>query len=382
MRAAENASAEFTPAEIDRARRYRRPLYTARLMNIGLGTLVLVVFSFSPAGSGLNDALDSLPWWGHVLALTAIVLCVLTAVRLPVAFWAGYVHEHRFELSTQTPGGWFVDRLKGLAVGILLTSAGLLALVGVARAFPAAWPAVAAPGAAVLVVFLGFIAPIVLEPIFHRFEPLADSDLDREIRGLATDAGVPVRRVLVADASRRTRKANAYVSGLGRTRRIVFFDTLLAASRSREIKLVAAHELAHRRERHVLKGTALGALGAAVFALILWALTRSGAVLDAIDAAQAGDPSIVPFVLFLALILELLALPFGTALSRRWERTADRISLELTNDVEAFVSAHRELARSNLSDLDPPRSLYVLLFTHPTPPERIGYARRWKAARG
>ena len=357
------------------------PSTSPGLTNIGLGMAVLVVASFSAVGANLSDSLGALPWWGHVLTLTVIVLFVHTAVRLPVSFWAGHLHEHRFGLSTQSPSGWFVDRLKGFAVGSVLTAGGLLALVWIARTLPEAWPIVAASCAALLVVLGGFIAPVALEPIFHRFEPLKDSDLDRDIRALAEDAGVPVRNVLVANTSRRTRRANAYVSGLGRTRRVVFFDTLIAQSRPGEIKLVAAHELAHRRERHVAKGTALGALGAAVLILILWALTNSEALSDAIDASGVADPGIVPFFLLLASLLELLSLPFGSALSRRWERAADRISLELTGDVEAFVSAHRDLALSNLSDLDPPRGLFLLLFTHPTPPKRIGNARRWLAAR-
>ncbi len=380
MSALADARADFTAAEVARARSYRRPLYAARLGNIGVGLVVLAVLAFAAVGETLSDLLTGLPWAAEVLVLTAIVLGVLAVVRLPIGYWAGYRHEHRFGLSTQGLRGWFADRGKGLAVGIALTSAGLIGLLGSARLFPEAWPAVAAAGGAALVVFLSFIAPIILEPIFHRFEPLPDRGLDSRIRELANRAGVPVRDVLVADASRRTRKANAYVSGFGRTRRVVFFDTLLEEARSRGLMLVTAHELAHRRERHVLKGTLLGAGGTASIVLILYAVTRSDTILEAIGADEFADPAVIPFVLLLGAILELLVLPFGSALSRRWERIADRISLELTDDVDAFITAHRELARSNLSDLDPPRSLYAILFTHPTPPERISFARRWQAA--
>src|SRR5207302_8681948 len=126
--------------------------------------------------------------------------------------------------STQGAGGWLLDRVKAFAVGVALTSLGVLGLVGLARALPRAWPLVAAPGAALLVFALGLLAPIVLEPLFNRFAPLEDPGLAAELRALAERARVPVRDVLVADASRRTRKANAYVSGIGRTRRVVLFD--------------------------------------------------------------------------------------------------------------------------------------------------------------
>ena len=258
---------------------------------------------------------------------------------------------------------------------MVLTSLALFSLVALARALPDTWPAIAAPGAAVLVVALGFVAPVLLEPIFNRFTPLDDAALAESLRALSESAGVPVRDVLVADASRRTTKANAYVSGIGRTRRVVLYDTLLRASGADEVRLVTAHELAHRRERHVAKGMALGAIGAMAFILVLYGLLSWPAVLGAIDVSGAGDPRIAPFVLLVAAGLEILSLPFGASLSRRWERTADRISLELTGDLGAFEAAHLALARSNLSDLDPPRAVYLALFSHPTPPERLAAAR-------
>ena len=258
-----------------------------------------------------------------------------------------------------------------------MTSLLLFSLVALARAFPREWPAVAAPGAAALVLALVFVAPLVLEPLFNRFAPVADGELADDLRGLGERAGVPLREVLVADASRRTRKQNAYVSGIGGTRRVVVYDTLLETG-PRRVRLVVAHELGHRRAGHVAKLTLLAMLGAAAAVLALWALLRSHAVLAAIGASGAGDPRIAPFALLVASALETAALPLGAALSRRFERAADAASLELTDDPGAFEEAHRELARSNLSDLGPPRWLYVLLFTHPTAPERIAAARRWE----
>jgi STE24 endopeptidase len=204
----------------------------------------------------------------------------------------------------------------------------------------------------------------VLEPLFNRCSPLQDATLAAELRRLAQRAGIPIRDVLVQNTSRRTRKANAYVSGLARTRRVVVSDTLLEGASPAEVRLVVAHELGHQRERHVLFGTLLAMAGAVTAAVVVWALLGT----------RVGDPTRIPLVLLIGLGIALASLPALTALSRRWERAADRYSLELTCDRAAYATAFRRLAQTNLTDLDPPRLLYLLLFTHPTPPERLAAA--------
>jgi peptidase M48-like protein/CAAX prenyl protease-like protein len=302
-----------------------------------------------------------------------------TVARLPLSVYR-YRHERRWEFSTQGVGGWVADLAKGLAISLVLVGLTMLGLVGAARAFPHAWPVVAAAAAAALVLLLSFVAPVVLEPVFNRFRPLPDERLTAELCALADRAGVPVRDVLVADASRRTRKHNAYVSGLGRTRRVVIWDTLLEQGNERGVKVVAAHELGHRRLRHVAWGTLVGMAGAAASVVALWAVLRWSWLRDALDVTGAGDPGVVPFVIAFSTALDLAAVPLWTAMSRRFERSADRFSLELTQDPEAYESVHRGLALANLSDLDPPRLYYLALHGHPTAPERVAAGRAWKAA--
>jgi STE24 endopeptidase len=181
--------------------------------------------------------------------------------------------------------------------------------------------------------------------------------------------------MLVTDASRRTTKYNAYVSGLGPTRRLVLFDTLLEDAPRGELRGVVAHELGHRRFGHVAQGTGLAMLGAAAGVLVLWLVFEWDGLVSAAGATGMGDPRAVPLVMLVPWVLEIAALPFETWLSRRWERQADRFALELTHDGAALEGMHRRLALANLADLDPPRLLYVLLFTHPTPGERIAAAR-------
>jgi Zn-dependent protease with chaperone function len=351
----------FTQEEIERARRYHRPLRWIQLAEMALALLVPLALALA----SVDDAL-SLTWWLEVLVLTALVLGATTLARLPLAVLR-FRHDRGWGFSTQTVRGWGADRLKALVIATVLTGAAFIGLVGAARAFPRWWPLIAGVGAAVLVALLTFVAPVVVEPVFNRFRPLGDERLADELRALADRAGVPIRKVLVADASRRTTKSNAYVSGLGRTRRVVLWDTLLERGGTGELKAVVAHELGHRRFRHVAWVTLLAMTGTAGSLLVLWALV-----------SDPGDPGIVPFAVFLFTALELASIPFGAALSRRFERAADRFSLELTDDPEAYERLHVDLARENLADLDPPRAFYLALHSHPTPPERIAAGRAWK----
>jgi STE24 endopeptidase len=369
----------FDSEQVERARRYHRPVYFVRITGIVLGLLVLAALSFTSIGDGLVGLVDGLPWWARALAFSALVTLAGALVSTPLAFWRGFLHERRWGFSTQTLGGWAWDRAKGLAIAVVLTAVPMLGLVGSARFFPEWWPVVAATGGALIVLVVYFLAPVVLEPVFNRFAPLRDEALTLELRALAERAGVPVRDVLVADASRRTRKHNAYVSGLGRTRRVVLWDTLLDRGDPAAIRLVVAHELGHRRFRHVALWTTITMAGTAVFVLLLWALLQWDGLLSAIDADGARDPRVIPFVLLSAAIAELAVQPFALALSRRWEHDADRFSLDLTGDAGAYARTHRDLALANLGDLAPPRPAYLFFFSHPSAPERLAAGEVWAA---
>jgi Zn-dependent protease with chaperone function len=380
------ASADLGPfggEQVSRARCYRRPLYIGAMVGLILDCGVLGLIVFGALGGRLFAPFEHWPWWARVIGLTAVVAGVRALVGLPISFWAGFSRERSWGFSAQGLAGWLVDLGKGFGVALLLTAAALTALVGSARLFASMWPLLAAAAGAAMVLTLGFAAPVVIEPLFNRFTPLDDVELARRLQAVAERAQVPVKRVLVTDASRRTRKTNAYVSGLGKTRRLVLYDTLIAQASPAELSLVLAHELGHRRARHLLKGTILGMIGVAAFIAIFWALLHSPGLRTAIGApAGASDPRVVPFVLLLAVILETLGMPFAAALSRRWEREADRFSLQLTHDLDAFENTHLALATANLADLDPPRPIYLAFFTHPTPPERIETARRLAATPG
>jgi STE24 endopeptidase len=352
----------FSAEQVARARRYHRPLYWAAAAELALATAFLAALAWSAAGSALDPR--SLPWWARTLAYASIIIVLSAALRTPLAFWRGYLREHRFGFSTQTWRGWSIDRLKAVGINLLLVPPLLLALVALARRLPGWWVVPAAAAFALIVFLFSFLAPILLAPLFNHYGPLDQEPLRSELHALASAAGVPVEDVLVEDTSRRTRKANAYVTGLGKTRRLVVSDTLLAEASPAEIQTVVAHELGHRRMRHVLLGTVLSLVGVIVSTVVVWALLGT----------TVADAHRLPLLLLIALALTIVTGPAVNALSRRWEQNADRFALALTHDRAAYEQAFRRLAATNLSDLDPPKLIYLLLFTHPTPPQRLAAA--------
>jgi STE24 endopeptidase len=189
---------------------------------------------------------------------------------------------------------------------------------------------------------------------------------------LAADDGVPVRDVLVADASKRTTSLNAYVSGFGSTRRLVVYDTLLENAPPAQVRLVVAHELGHAAENDVLHGTLIGALSAA-FGVVLLGLLLG---------ARLADPRRIALLLAVITLATTVTGPVQNLISRRIEARADFHSLQLTEDPKDFVAMQHQLSVTNLSGLQPRRWRYLLFASHPTPPERIAMGRAWAEEHG
>jgi STE24 endopeptidase len=241
---------------------------------------------------------------------------------------------------------------------------------------------VAAVAAVLLVLALAVAGPVLIEPLFNRFTPLEAGPLRARLLDLAETMGVPVRDVLVADASRRTTRVNAYVSGLGRTRRVVVYDTLLAASGGPagpddEVALVAAHELAHVRHRDVLWGTIGAAALAALSVLAAVALFELDGVRAGLGIDGLGDPLAASGLLLLGAAGGLVVAPVASAISRWAEARADWVSLEVTRDPATAVAVERRLALENRADLRPNRLLLVMFASHPSTMARIAQAWLW-----
>jgi STE24 endopeptidase len=319
---------------------------------------------------------------GRVVLAIVAVLVVRAAAGLPFSVRA-FRQDARAGLATQGLDGFLRDWAKGRAVGLVLTVLPVGALVLGARWRPPGWPLVAAAAAVLLVLALAVAGPVLIEPLFNRFRPLGPGPLRTRLLALAATMAVPVGDVLVADASRRTTRVNAYVSGLGRTRRVVVYDTLLAAAGPEsdggadEVALVVAHELAHVRHRDVLWGTIGAAALAAVSVLATVALFELGPVRRTLAVAGLGDPLAPPGLLLLAALGSLAVSPLASAISRWAEARADWVSLEVTRDPATAVAVERRLALENRADLRPNRLLLALFASHPSTMARIAQAWLW-----
>ncbi|MDP9442865.1 MAG: M48 family metallopeptidase [Actinomycetota bacterium] len=371
----------FTAEQVARGNAFhaqlRPPVYLAMVVGLLL-TAWLGLTRRGLAGVRVVAGRVTRRWWLQVPVAVLVVAVVGWLARLPFAAW-GEVVLRRWGLSTQGWGSWLADGAKGLGIGVGLTAGALLLLVGISRRLPRWWFLPASLGAAGLVVVTSFAYPVVFEPVFNSFRPLPAGELRTTLLRLATRDGLDVDEVLVADASRRTTRLNAYVSGFGSTRRIVVYDTLLAQASPDEVTAIVAHELGHAKHRDVLVGTAIGAAGAVAGVTALYLLLTSGFVRRR-GVSGAGDPMAAVTVLALAAVVGVAAAPVESAISRQVEARADRHALDLTGDPGTVVAMQRRLSTTNLSDLDPPTWSYLLFATHPTAAQRIALARAWAVA--
>jgi STE24 endopeptidase len=371
-------SSYFTSAQIARSEAFFDAAKWPSWLGLAVGVAVPVGLGFSSLGKEVVRLVRrwSSRWWVQVIATGSVVVVVQRLVTLPFGIWTHRVATS-YGLSTQSWGGYAVDAAKSLAITLAITSVGLVLVVGLARRFPRTWFAPAAASAAGLVLLLSFAYPIVLEPLFNRFTPLADGPLRSRLLMLAARDDIAVSDVLVADASRRTTALNAYVSGFGASKRIVVYDTLLDSASDDEIALVVAHELGHAARDDVLVGTVEGALGAAAGVVAVFLLVRLPRTRRATGAGSAGDPAIVPVLLALAAVAALAAAPVENTVSRRVEARADIHSLDLTGDTSTFIAVQQRLAVSNLTHLQPNPVLAFWFSSHPAPLDRIGLALQW-----
>jgi STE24 endopeptidase len=369
------------PAEVvRRAEAFAAAIRPASLAGLLLGLAVSALLGLTRWGSRLVGAAGRPVGRRRLLTVllgTLALVVVGRLVTLPLSAY-GEVVRHRYGLSTRSWPLWLRDIAVSTAIDAALTALVLLALVTLARRAPRTWWAWAAAGAAGLVVAGSFLYPVVIEPAFNRFEPLPAGQLRTDVLRLAEESGNPVAEVLVADASRRTTSLNAYVSGFGSTRRVVLYDTLLQEVPDDEIESIVAHELGHVATDDVLTGTLLGALGAAgAVALLGWLLSWAP-LLRRAGADSAGDPRVVPLVLFLVALGTLVSTPVQNLVSRHVEARADLFALDLTADPQAFVAMQQRLAGTNVSDPSPPAVWQWFFGSHPTAAQRVAMAADWQ----
>jgi STE24 endopeptidase len=365
----------FNSAQLERARDYQsgqRALLVGAIALQGGVLLVLALGRPRIARRGL-DALGRRPVLGAAAAGAGLAL-TLSLVALPLQAAA---HERSVDvgLSTQGFGAWLADQAKAGAIGAVLAAGGAALLIALLRRFGRLWWIPATGAVIALEVVFVWLAPVLLAPLFNRFEPLPQGRARQEVLELGRRADVEIGDVYRVDASRRSTALNAYVDGIGPTKRVVLYDNLLRGVERPALRSVVAHELAHVKHRDILRGMAWVALVAPLALLFAGEL---GSRLARRQGADPGTPAALPaFALALALTAFVVGL-IGNQLSRQVEESADIYALELTDDPEALIDLQRRLADANLADPDPPGIVTALLRTHPPTIERIGAAVAWR----
>ena len=311
------------------------------------------------------------------MTFLAVLFGVFAAAEVPFSYVGGFWWEHAIGLSTQTFAGWMKDLGKSLALGLGSTIVVGGVLLWLLATTPWWWLVGWVLGTAVSAV-LGFLAPIVFVPLFFRFRPLQDERLRNRFVALAARAHVPVLGVFELQASSKTRRSNAAVMGFGRTRRIIVTDTLLRDFLIDEVDSVLAHELAHQSYLDPIRGFLVGSLSSLVIvALTAWLYSISH---SSFGIASIADVAGLPFV---AVLFSLVALPFRPVelwWSRIREARADRFSLELTRNPNAFAAAMVRLHDRNLGVAIPSRWEKWLFYSHPSGRERVAFARSFAAS--
>jgi STE24 endopeptidase len=376
--AARAAALSEVPADVvTRGRALHAALRPSSYGSLLAGLVAAVLLGFTPAGARIVARVAQ-PFGGHWLAEAAlgglVILMIVWLLSLPFAAWHHTVLRD-YGLSTQDWRGWAVDLLKSGAVGAVIGAVVLAGFYTLTQFAPVWWWAFGAAGAAALVVLLSFVFPVLVEPVFNRFSPMPAGLLRDELVAMAARDGMVAREVLVADASRRTTGLNAYVSGLGATRRIVVYDTLLREAPAGEVRSVVAHELGHAKDRDPEVGTLLSAIGAAAAVVGLYLLGEWDALLRRAGVDSIGSPTAIGLVLAVASLVGLVTGPIQSLVSRRVEARADQHALGLTGDSAEFAAMQLRLAAVNIADVHPPRLEYLLFATHPDTVERVAAAR-------
>ena len=310
-------------------------------------------------------------------AAVVVAIVVLTDLLvLPLVFWRGYVHDGRFGLRTQGLGGWLYDWVVVVVpVWLALGALAVLAVLLVKRR-PRSWAPIAGVGVALLGGLVAFAAPLVLEPLSYDFTTLPPGPVRTEVERVLAAADQDVGQILVADASRRSVRQNAYVSGLGSSRRVVLYDTLVQQRPPAEIGVVLAHEIAHDRNGDRLRMVLLAAAGGIVSAYLLAAALRGWRRVRG-RRPHGLDPRAAALAVLVLLVLNTVSLPVQSYVSRRAEAAADLGALSFTQAPDVFSRMQQGLARTNLSDPSPPRPVTLWWGSHPSPMARIGMAQWW-----
>jgi STE24 endopeptidase len=368
----------------DKATRYNRLKRRASLASLAWGVALLCGLLSSGLSLSVRTSAEALaartgaPASAAVAALFyTVLLCAINeAGSLPMAFYSGFVVERRYGLSNERLGGWLLDQAKAFAIGLVFAAGGVSIVYWLIRVSPAWWWLAAGAIFALVIVALANLAPIVLLPLFYRVRPLDRASLRARLLALADRAGTRVLGAYEWGLGDKTKKANAALAGLGATRRILVSDTMLAEYSDEEIEVVLAHEIAHHVHADIWKQIVFES--AVIFAGFCLAALVLDALAGPMGLRGVSDVAGLPLLLLAAGAVSLSTVPVAHAMSRAFERSADRFALDLTRNPGAFISAMRRLGAQNLAEEDPSKIVQWLFYSHPPMRERIAAAQAFR----
>ncbi len=342
-----------------------------------LGAL-LAVYQFSGASAALANGLASRfgesAWWLVNAAYTAVSIFGFAAFMMPFSYYSGHVLERHYDLSNETFGDWLADFIKSLLIDLALATVLFSVIYALLRFLPNGWWIAAAAFYILFAVVISTLAPVVIMPLFHKFEPLEEGELTSAVKAMMEDAGIKVVGVFKWGLEERTSTANAAFTGFGKTKRIILGDTLLTGYSREEILAILAHEIGHYKNRDTARlmvtSSLLALLGFFVAHHCLTWLTGF------FDIPAIYDIGAAPIFIFSLFVFSLVSMPFANLHSRRREFAADAYAIEKLGSPDALVSAFEKLADQNLSNKEPAAWVEFLLHSHPSMARRIERARK------
>jgi STE24 endopeptidase len=370
----------------DKASRYHRLKRQAGVASLLCGVSLLMTLVASGLTLRIRTTAESIApgspgsvsaWIAGVLVYVTLLSALNEAVSLPIAFYSGFLLERRYGLGTESISTWLLDQAKSFALGLLLAGGAAVLLYAAIAWSPEQWWLVAGLVFAISIVALTNVAPVLVFPLFYRVRPLDRESLRNRLLALADRAGARVLGAYEWGLAAKTKKANAALAGLGATRRILVSDTMLADYSEDEIEVVLAHELAHHVHGDIWKGIVFeSGLIVAGFYVASWLLRGTAGL---VGLRGVADVAGLPLLLLAAGAVSLVMLPMTHAMSRAFERSADRFALDLTRNPGAFISAMRRLGAQNLAEDNPSRIVQWLFYSHPPVRDRIAAAKAFKA---
>lgn len=355
------------------ARRYEKEKRLLGLATMVLSLIVLLGFYYS----GLSSWLANLNIGESIVFVFLIYvvsfLILLALLGLPLNFYSGYIHEHKWNFSNHTIKSWLWEQVKAFLVGLILMTLLLGLLFWIMALSPRSWWLIAGLAFAFVSVVLATIFPVVILPIFNKYTPIQNKELTDPLEKILSEGGLKSSGFFKEDMSRQTKKENAFLAGLGKTRRVVLGDNLMESMSIPEIESIIAHEVGHYKHRHIWKNLVIGTVqGLVVFFFLNWVMRI---LFSQFLSSTTWNLTLFPiFAILMGGVSSFLFGPLNNALSRYFERQADRYALMTIQDREAFMTAMAGLADRNLSNAYPEWWVKLLYYSHPPVGERLKMA--------